>query len=53
MVNKLNKFQSFVLSSKFDIMWITESWIAPSITDNKILPNDNLILSMSYIVEVY
>ena len=38
LVNKLNKFQSFTLSSKSRILAVTETWLSDRILDNEIIP---------------
>ena len=38
MPNKLTEFQSFVYSSDYDIIALTETWLSDCIFDNEILP---------------
>ena len=39
LTNKLTKFQSFVYSSSYDVICITETWSTDYIYDKEILPN--------------
>ena len=39
LVNKLDKFQSFVYSSEYNIICVTETWLADFIFDQEILPS--------------
>lgn len=39
LVNKLNKFVSFVYSSNYSIICCTETWLSADIFDNEILPS--------------
>lgn len=40
LVNKLTQFQSFIYSSTYDLICITESWLTNMIYNSEILPND-------------
>ena len=40
LVNKLTIFQSYVYSSDFDVICLTETWLTESIFDQEILPNN-------------
>ena len=40
LVNKLSNFQSFVYTSNFNILCITETWLTDSVFDLEILPTD-------------
>ena len=37
LVNKLNKFQCFVLSSDLHIFAVTETWLSSSITNTEVI----------------
>ena len=39
LVNKLSNFQSFICSSDFSILCITETWLSKDIFDNEIIPS--------------
>ena len=39
-MNKLSNFQSFVYTSNFNILCITETWLTDSVFDLEILPTD-------------
>ena len=43
LVNKLNDFQSFVYSSSFRIVTVTETWLNNQILNNEILPTNFVI----------
>ena len=38
LVNKLSIFQSYVYSSDFDVICLTETWLSESVFDQEILP---------------
>lgn len=38
LVNKLSIFQSYIYSSDFDVICLTETWLSESIFDQEILP---------------
>ena len=42
-MNKLSNFQSFVYTSNFNILCITETWLTDSVFDLEILPTDSTI----------
>ena len=39
-VNKLSLFQSYVYSSDFDVICLTETWLSESVFDQEILPTN-------------
>ena len=43
LINKLSRFQSFILSSNFDIVCVTETWLSESFFDQEILPPNFII----------
>ena len=42
-MNKLTKFQSFVYTSNFCIIFITETWLSDFVCNGEILPNDYVL----------
>ena len=43
LVNKLSRFQSLILSSNYDIVCVTETWLSESFFDQEILPPNYII----------
>lgn len=39
LVNKISPFQSFVYTSHYQVIGVTETWLSPCIYDNEILPS--------------
>ena len=39
LINKLSLFQSFVYSSDFTFICLTETWLSDHVSDGEILPN--------------
>ena len=40
LINKLSLFQSFVYSTDFTFICLTETWLPDHVSDGEILPND-------------
>ena len=40
LVNKLSLFQSYIYSSNFDVIYLTETWLSESIFDQEVLPTN-------------
>ena len=49
-MNKLHNFSSFVYTSNYQIITVTETWLTSSIYNNEILPSN--LLSTAMIVEL-
>ena len=52
LINKLSNFQSFICSSDFSILCITETWLSQDIFDNEIYPMATPFIVKIEILEV-